>query len=342
MLFLSRDGRFSFKTKSMRFFYLILINILFFSAKAQGPYAPPAGQPGTTAIYKDSSAFVAWATNCVVTRGWQNIADTTLGKTSVGTDADGTQKAGTNGVVSLGDGGFAILTFAGEIFNGPGYDFAVFENSFSDDFLELAFVEVSSDGVNFFRFPAHSLTQDTVQVDGFGTLDATNIHNLAGKYRAMYGTPFDLEDLNGIAGLDINHITHVKIIDVVGSIDSLYATYDSYGNKVNDPFPTPFASGGFDLDAVGVINFVPNSINEVTQKNIQLINSAATSKLFFSVKNNKNYSAFIANINGQIIQDNISINHDNNLIEIQNLPQGMYFITLRNQNENTTFKFLKL
>ena len=93
---------------------------------------------------------------------------------------------------------------------------------------------------------------------------------------------------------------------------------------------------------MGVINFVPNSINEVTQKNIQLINSAATSKLFFSVKNNKNYSAFIANINGQIIQDNISINHDNNLIEIQNLPQGMYFITLRNQNENTTFKFLKL
>jgi hypothetical protein len=41
---------------------------------------------------------------------------------------------------------------------------------------------------------------------------------------------------------------------VVGSLDDRYATYDVLGNKINDPFPTPFASGGFDLDAVGVIN----------------------------------------------------------------------------------------
>ena len=58
----------------------------------------------------------------------------------------------------------ATVTFASPIYNGEGPDFAVFENGFDIDdeydptgvlhFLELAFVEVSSDGENFFRFPA--------------------------------------------------------------------------------------------------------------------------------------------------------------------------------------------
>jgi hypothetical protein len=43
-------------------------------------------------------------------------------------------------------------------------------------------------------------------------------------------------------------------VDVVGSITPAYATYDSQGNMVNDPWPTPYSSSGFDLDAVGVIN----------------------------------------------------------------------------------------
>ena len=34
-----------------------------------------------------------------------------------------------NGIVSLGDGGEAILSFERFIENGPGWDFAIFENS---------------------------------------------------------------------------------------------------------------------------------------------------------------------------------------------------------------------
>jgi hypothetical protein len=104
------------------------------------------------------------------------------------------------------------------------------------------------------RFPSISLTQTTTQIDGFGSLDATKIHNLAGKYRQGYGTPFDLQDLADSTGIDLEHITHVRIVDVVGSIDPTYARYDSQGNAINDLFPTPFNSGGFDLDAVGVIH----------------------------------------------------------------------------------------
>ncbi|MHC4524745.1 MAG: hypothetical protein ACYSU8_04310, partial [Planctomycetota bacterium] len=132
-------------------------------------------------------------------------------------------------VVSLGDGGMATLTFDAPITNGPGYDFAVFENALNDTFLELAFVQVSSDGVNFFGFDCNSLTPTNRQAEAFGALDTTNIHNLAGKYRLGYGTPFDLEELKDIDGLlDVNSVTHVRVIDVVGYVQPA----DIYGDGI--------------------------------------------------------------------------------------------------------------
>ena len=243
----------------MRPILLIICILLLGELFAQ--YSPAAGQIGSTAIHKDSSMFVGWATNSVIERGWQNIANISAGKTTAGDSLSPTGKSGISGVVSLGDNGSAILTFDGVIKDGPGSDFAVFENSFDGLFLELAFVEVSSDGINFFRFDAVSLTDTTIQTNSFGNTDATKIYNLAGKYRAQYGTPFDLNELVGIPGLDVNNVSHVKVIDVVGKISEPFATFDSQNHAVNDPWPTEFPVGGFDLDAVGVINFSPTSID---------------------------------------------------------------------------------
>lgn len=244
--------------KFLLLFFLMLISSSVFS---QGPFAPAAGQPGSTAIYKDSSIIVSWATGIEIYRGYVRIDNpsftyggSNLASYGYPSIALGAAQESSYDVVSLGDGGYVILSFDRPIINGPGPDFAVFENSFSDSFLELAFVEVSSDGERFVRFPAISLTQTQTQVGGFGTIDPTNIHNFAGKYRQGYGTPFDLDDIVDSTDIDINNIRFVKIIDVVGIIDDQYCTYDSQGNKVNDPWPTPFNSSGFDLDAVAVIN----------------------------------------------------------------------------------------
>jgi len=219
-----------------------------------GPYAPAAGQIGSTAIHMSDNAFIAWATGVEVDRGPQNITtpDGALASYGVAENALGAPQGTSYGVVSLGDGGSATLTFDNAIRNGDGYDFAVFENGFSDTFLEIGFVEVSSNGVDFFRFDAVSLTPTETQIGGFGAVDTTNLYNFAGKYRQGYGTGFDLEELDGIASLDIDNVSWVRILDVVGSIDPNYATYDSLGNIVNDPWATPFSSSGFDLDAVGV------------------------------------------------------------------------------------------
>jgi hypothetical protein len=237
--------------------------IVFCCFQLQAQFAGPVGSPTSTAIHKDSSAIVAWANNCVVQRGYLDISDPGLGMASFGDASMAIGTAGNNGVVSLGDSGVAVLTFQHPITNGPGVDFAVFENAFNDEFLELAVVEVSSDGENFFRFPATSNTPNDVQVGPFENFaDATLLNNLAGKYREFYGTPFDLDELTGIPNLNLNAITHVKIIDVVGTIDPQYATYDQSSNAINDPYPTPFASGGFDLDAVGVINEAEAGLKE--------------------------------------------------------------------------------
>lgn len=232
------------------FFFLLLLNSSFLLCQ----YAPAAGQPGSTAIHMDSSVFVSWATGCEITRGFQNIDDPTLGKAADGDETMATGKALSNGIVSLGDGGSATCTFQFPIRNGPGFDFAIFENAFADIFLELAFVEVSSNGSDFFRFPAHSLTDTVKQTESFGSTDPTKINNLAGKYKSQYGTPFDLEELASNPSLNVNSITHIRVVDVVGSVQSKYATRDSQNRMINDPWPTPFSASGFDLDAIGVIH----------------------------------------------------------------------------------------
>jgi len=209
-----------------------------------GPYAPAAGQPGSTAVHMDDAGFVAWAdgyTNVVygthVDANWQT-PDKALGK-AVGDSFD---------IVCLGRGGQITMTFARPIADGSAWDFAVFENAITDGFLELGYVEVSSDGVHFFRFDNDSLTRDPVW--SFGSVDPNNVTGLAGKYRQGYGTPFDLADLDGVSPLlNVKGVTHVRILDVVGDGNCT----DTDGNAIYDPYPT-VGSAGFDLDAVGVFH----------------------------------------------------------------------------------------
>jgi hypothetical protein len=61
---------------------------------------------------------------------------------------------------------------------------------------------------------------------------------------------FDFSELSSAPNLNLNAVSHVRIIDAVGSINPLWGTRDASGRLINDPYPTAFASGGFDLDAV--------------------------------------------------------------------------------------------
>lgn len=325
----------------MRYLLQLFVCLWTLSLNAQGPYAPAAGQPGSNAIHKDSTVFIDWAIASTVNFGWINIADTSQGKTSTGNALSPTGMPGINGVVSLGDSGYATLTFNGVLYDGSGADFAVFENGFGG-FLELAFVEVSSDGINFFRFDAVSLTDTSTQTNSFGSSDPTNLYNIAGKYVANYGTPFDLNELSGTPGLNINAVTHIRIVDVVGSIDPNYASYDSQNRAVNDPWPTAFATGGFDLDAVGAIHLqIGTGFNQLSNKNFSTVFPNPTSGIVnLNFKHTGDYNISIINYTGKIIYDDV-VHGLKHKLSIEHLDQGVYFVKVYNENYSETIKLIK-
>jgi len=198
-------------------------------------------------------------------------------------------------IVSLGDlsrqqidqgmsPGQITLYFDETIRQGKGYDFVVFENGFVSDanwstgsiagqmLAELGYVEVSSNGNDFVRFPAVSLTGEVA--GGYVTIEISKIYNLAGKHPNAYGictgTPFDLkeiaEDPKVVSGLvDVNDIRYVRIVDIPGSGDftdaamlsidpGTWPAWDFYQNNlpIYDAWVT-YGSGGFDLEAIGVL-----------------------------------------------------------------------------------------
>ena len=220
--------------------------------------------------------FAAWADELVeyspapgVGAGW-NDASLTLGPVTgdvfdVATLGDLSSTQVTGGI----EPGRVTVRLARPVGNLPGADFAVFENGFAADnssatdgsvagqfSADLAYVEVSSDGITFARFPSHSLTNS--RVGKYGTLTASNVFNLAGKHANSYGrswgTPFDLtglatDPLVTSGQVDLDAIQFIRLVDIPGTGQF----FDSTGRPIYDPSVTE-GSGGFDLEAVGAIS----------------------------------------------------------------------------------------
>lgn len=239
-------------------------------------YGPAAGQDGSQAIHMSSPLFKGWAT------GYQDLVYGTQGKPVDDTwktpeKALGPATGSVYDIVCIGEGGQITFTFDQAIANGEGADFAIFENSFNDSALELSFVEVSTDGVHFVRFPNFYLGEDKM-----GPYDNYNypqlIYNLASKYSVEYGHGFDLQELvfayeyalntpqsesafseeytqhllEMYTYLDLEEINYVRLIDIVGD----GSIVDSAGHPIYDPTGS-YGSPGSDIQAVGIINYAP-------------------------------------------------------------------------------------
>jgi hypothetical protein len=171
-------------------------------------------------------------------------------------------------VHSLGIAGQLTLGFALPITDGPGADFLVAENPFRigsswwTSFAEVLFVEVSSNGTDFARFPSRYFGAP-VQPGPFGSAAIGSYAGLAGQHPVLATTPlvdaqdvvdaggdaFDLADLAldplVVGGLvDLTQITQVRLVDVVSGVSN-----DSTGTTIFDP-----GSGSADVDAVTVIH----------------------------------------------------------------------------------------
>jgi len=216
--------------------------------RVEASYPPAASDPLSTAVQLDDARILGWASEVVDFQPGEGLAD----EWSDSTQALGAAEGTALDVVSLGRGGVIVLGFDRPIADGQGADFAVFENSFSETFLELAFVEVSSDGALFVRFDVAYSAVDGSQE--FSELDTSDLGQFAGKYQRGAGTPFDLAVLRqhpevSSGQVDLTAITHVRLLDIVGD----GSVTDSFGRPIYDPYPTA-ESVGFDLDAVAVLN----------------------------------------------------------------------------------------
>ncbi len=218
-----------------------------------GPYSPSPESTGSVAIdaYEDAEMtlrnpeLVAWANAFLNYLPGPNVSQTwqTPGGALGPTNDTGFHNSNTTTIVTLGDGGSITLSFATPILDTDGFDLVVFENGVSTTpgrgFFELAFVEVSSNGTDFYRFSGRSSTPRPTSTYAFLELSPTDLDGLAGKYPATYGTPFDF------AWLGVTMVSHVRIVDIVGD----GRTLDAEGRPIYDPYPTA-ESAGFDLDAV--------------------------------------------------------------------------------------------
>ena len=241
----------------------------------------PVALRGDVSVHYQSSAIKAWAT------GYQdyNVGYAVDEQWKTPEKAIGAVKADNFDVVVLGNGGSITMTFASGIKNGEGLDFAVFENSniVADEgapagmgFWELAYVEVSSDGTHFVRFPNFYLGATTVSA--YGQHAGSLIYNLASKYMMDYGHGYDLAELEYaynyiISGdceftddyvssflanyqyLDLDNVSYVRVIDVIGDGSCL----GSDGYEIYDPHLT-WGSGGFDLQGIGVLNMALSAV----------------------------------------------------------------------------------
>lgn len=174
--------------------------------------------------------------------------------------------SGSGDVCTLGVGGALTLGFDVTITDGPGSDFTVFENGFlfaGQPFSEVAYVEVSTNGVDFARFPSsyvgppNGLSGFTAPwgtysgMTGFTPVLANVSTNAIDPFDPVVsgGEGFDLARLTGdplvVAGVvDVSQIHFVRIVDVPhqSGLDSAgHVVYDNSG-----------ATGTADIDAVAV------------------------------------------------------------------------------------------
>lgn len=175
---------------------------------------------------------------------------------------------GSTHVHSLGNGGELTLEFVPPIVDLPGADLIVAENPFrlagneTSTFAEVAFVEVSSNGIDFVRFPARYFGAPSWP-GAFGTVPVGAYGNLAGQTPTLATTPgadprdlveaggdaFDLGDLLFeplvVGGLvDLQAIRYVRLVDVPSGL-----AVDSVGTTIFDA-----GSGSADIDAVTAVH----------------------------------------------------------------------------------------
>ncbi|HPQ42044.1 MAG TPA: hypothetical protein PLV45_16870 [bacterium] len=168
--------------------------------------------------------------------------------------------AGSLDVLSLGDGGSITLEFTDNIVeNGPGVDLIIFENAFysagnpENVFCEVAFVEVSEDGITYYRFP------NDYNPEGTPVNNPANWSGFAGVHPVLShpGNGIDPTnpDLAGGDAFDLDEVglDRIRFVRIIDTHEGENAAVDDDGDTIYDPGYPGGDNAGFDLDAVAAV-----------------------------------------------------------------------------------------
>ena len=194
----------------------------------------------------------------------------------LGAPTDFTMSGTTKHVLVLGHGASITVTFGRSMPDGPGWNFAVFNNTFLSTSLDLinrgggtnyvyfnsgtdrvsvargynfawckpAFVDVSSDATNWARFPVSYFNTDVLfqasvpdTPDHWLSQDMTMIDGLAGKAVLQYGTAFSLSALTNDPKV-VSGLVDLNNVRYLRLTDVVGdgSTSDQYGNPIYAPY----------------------------------------------------------------------------------------------------------
>ena len=235
---------------------------------------------GLSTFYAD--AVIAWA---------PGTAGHPTGDHALGPPSGGGLFFGSTHAASLGVQGWAVLRLDEPAFDGAGTDLIVCENPFfvtgnpETTFSEVLFVEVSTDGNTFVRFPA-GYGGPAVQPVAFQGVRPEWYFGFAGVLPVSAdpnrgidplhvvqggGDAFDLGDLSEhpavLAGdVDLFDIRYVRLVDVRSGVDT-----DDLGTLVFDAGLDSSASA--DIDALVVVNSLLNQVPQRPAVELELDSS---------------------------------------------------------------------
>ena len=112
---------------------------------------------------------------------------------------------------------------------------------------------------------------------------------------------------------------------MVFCIQDAYTRYDSQHHKINDPWPTPFSTCGFDLDAVGLVHNAPIGIDDnqhIPQVSILPNPCSHQARFFYEI---------VDQMGQVVLQSSFSVSTS---VDIDNLPSGIYFVTFTNPSSS--------
>ena len=104
---------------------------------------------------------------------------------------------------------------------------------------------------------------------------------------------------------------------------------------INDPWPTPFASSGFDLDAVGVIHDLAHfAVSENGEEVVSLYPNPVKDRLTVKAENLQSVEVF--NLVGQLVMTS-----DQPIVNMNDLNQGVYFVRVMADGNIVTKRVVK-